>query len=173
MKIRCSGKQLRGGVSGAAGLTFLMYYSARVIVANCELKGKKKTVVTEQILPGNNFKRALIFQMLAHINNLGTALWKFDLLCGATLWYVYCLNISESATRIMCWDWLVGVTAVFSWDRVHGSQAEHILHEVYHLRFDVKWMYWCAHFMIAQDPHKIHKTCARLKINGKAVYHLT
>lgn len=45
---------------------------------------KKNTVVTEQILPGNSFKRALIFQMLPHINNLGTALWKFDLLCGAT-----------------------------------------------------------------------------------------
>lgn len=60
---------------------------------------KNPTVVTAQILPGNSFKRALIFQMLPDINNLGTALWKFDLLCGATMWYVYCLNISESATR--------------------------------------------------------------------------
>lgn len=45
---------------------------------------EKNTVVTQRILPGNSFKRALIFQMLPHINNSGTALWKFDLLCGAT-----------------------------------------------------------------------------------------
>lgn len=84
------GKQLRGVGVQPDGLFFST--SARLCTSQSEslsqtmsrTASKKNTVVTELILPGNSFKRALIFQMLPHINNLGTALWKFDLLCGAT-----------------------------------------------------------------------------------------